>query len=246
MNALQSARILRQMTGASETEPLDIRTLLPRYYPVTFIGLAGLRVHAIGEWLNRRQILSPKSLVMCRDRSLRGGIFAENGVACIFYDADDSEDDVRYTLTHEAGHYLQDYLYPREEVVAQLGENVRAILDGLRLPTLEERVNSLLAQTSLYQLTHLMAREDNSPQSSQEVLLREAEADAFACETLASRTAIESQFAWTGEPDSDKARLINLLQSHFRLPRTYAIAYAERLSSQYAPPLNPWRHLRLI
>ena len=49
-------------------------------------------------------------------------------------------------------------LYPRLDLLARFGPRILPVLDGLRFPTLAERVDALLARTTLTQLTRLLDR----------------------------------------------------------------------------------------
>jgi hypothetical protein len=243
---LQTAERLRDAAQIPHNQPGDPLLTLPRLYPVSIVVVPGLCLRTLCDWLIRHGVQPSGALTTCRDRSLRGGILARQGSALIFLDAEDTADEQRYAAAHEGGHFLQDHLYPRQEIIRRLGEQVRPILDGLRPPTLAERVDALLARTSLYQHTHLMDRESGTFPLPPEIATIEANADAFACELLAPIAAIEQLFAWTDDRPECQKLLCQQLVTEYGLPPRYAAAYAEQLAVRYAPPPTSWRHLRLI
>lgn len=237
-----TAERLRTATGCSCTDPLDPIRLLPRFYSLAFVPVAGLSVQRIGDWLERHQTVSPSSLMACCERDLRGGIVAWHGHGFIFLDADDSDVERQFAAAHEAAHFLQDHYYPRLDVLHRLGPQIQPVLDGLRAPTLAERIDALLSHTSLYLHTHLLDREAMSP----ELLEIEADANAFACEVLAPCAALEQRFERMRYSETHLAELRAILETEYCLPACYAALYAERFAARYASAPTLLDRLRLV
>src|SRR2546421_204494 len=100
----------------------------------------------IESWLARRAV--PFSF-NCRSRAVRGCLIAFGGQGLIFVDGADPDDERRFTIAHEVGHFLVDYLLVRETALAKFGAKIIEVFDGLRLPSVSERVHALLTGTSL-------------------------------------------------------------------------------------------------
>lgn len=244
-SSLTTAERYRTSLGVPSHQPLDPDAALLRLHPVTLIRLAGLNVSGVCDWMARHRLEPPHSLTLCHNRTLRGGIIAKRGTAFIFLDADDSAQEQRYTLAHETGHYLQDHLYPREDALANLGDGILPVLDGLRPPTWNEQVHALLSSTSLSHYAHLMERNALTPQLSPEVAEHEADADRFAWEILAPFDALQARFAWSENRTADLDTLTALLTNEFDFPLFAARCYAAHLAEKFAPLPPIWGHLRL-
>lgn len=228
---------LRATCGYRDNQPVNPEQVLLEHYPVAIVGLHGLTVRALSAWLERHRAILPFDLTRCRDRALRGGVVACYGCGLLFIDQDDPESERRFTIAHEGAHFLQDHYYPRLEIITRLGPEIQSVLDGLRPPTIAERLQALLANSNLYQHTHLLDRE----QVSSTVYEREAEADAFACELLAPRSAIIDRFPNPTYDDATLSRISTVLITEFHLPPPQALAYTRRLIARQDQS-NPLLH----
>ncbi|GEM_PF-1345478 len=244
-SSLTTAERFRTAAGAPSAQPLDPVAALLHLYPVNVLRLTDLNVNGICDWLTRRRIEPPHPLTVCHDRTLRGGIVAQRGAAFIFLDDSDSVQEQRYTAAHETGHYLQDHLYPREDALAELGEEILSVLDGLRPPTWSEQIGALLSSTSLAHYAHLMERNPAASYLHPEIAEREADADRFAWEILAPLDALQARFAWSENRTADLDTLTVLLTDEFKMPVFAAKDYAAHLAEQFAPLPPIWGHLRL-
>jgi hypothetical protein len=214
--------------------PLQAEVILPRLYPVSCIRLPALTVAALRDWFTRHAKVVPSGLAFCRDRRLRGGIVAWRGSGFLFADRDDSEAEYRFTFAHEASHFLQDHLYPRQDVLDRFGPTITPVLDGLRPATREERVDALLARTTLTMHTHLL---DRTGAVSPALHAVEDRADAFACEMLAPRAALENRFPKLVADRHSVAKLQEALVEDFGLPVSQALAYAQTLVVERGEPI---------
>ena len=143
---LLTAARLRADAELPEDAALDVEIFLPRLYPVDCVRLEALGVETMRGWLNRHHAVTPPSLAVCNDRPLRGGVIAWRGYGLLFADKNDSPDEIRFTLAHEAHHFLHEHFYPRLDLLNRFGERIRPVLDGERPPVREERIDAILAR----------------------------------------------------------------------------------------------------
>jgi hypothetical protein len=221
----------------SEAWPRDIEDVLSFALPITPVPLHGLRVSAIQAWLDRRKM---PCFFPCHDRDLRGCLVADRGVGFIFIDASDSEAERRFTLAHEAAHFLLEYHLPRRRAVADLGTEYLNVLDGLREPTLDERVVAWSCSIQSTPHIHLMEPEGGGRMTRPDVWKAENRADDLALELLAPADEVTKRtnpnqmhptyFTFVSD-------VVTELTSTFELPKSVARRYAHRLAaSQIGEP----------
>ena len=159
------------------------------------------------------------------DRPLRGCLVAWRGQGRIFVDRDDPPDEARFTLAHEAAHLLCDHLLPRQDAIARLGPDVVAVLDGLREPTDDERLDAALRRARLGPDVHLMERDGPSTVAAEE------RADRLAVELLAPTDEVLRRLDDGARRDSaaQAARARALLVEQFALPASVAAERARWL-----------------
>jgi hypothetical protein len=213
--------------GGRPTPPADMERAVLWALPLDVQPITGLTVAHIAAWLSARGLPHPS---LGPARRLRGCLLARRGQGVVFVAADDPPAEQRFTLAHEAAHFLLDYQEPRERALARLGEAIRPVLDGERPPTHQERLHALLADVPLGLHTHLMERgPDGAP--CLEAASAECDADRLALELLApEREALALVRATQGEPYTARAaRTADALAVRFGLPAAVAEAYARRL-----------------
>ncbi len=223
--------------------PLRLRRALAHCYPVTCELLPALSVQAMRDYLHRHEALLPRALITCRDRRLRGGIVAQYGYGILFADRDDPESEIRFTLAHEAKHFLMDHLYPRLDLLDRFGPGILPVLDGRRLPSREERIDALLARTELSQQTHLLDR-DTRLSSNFETI--EADADAFASELLAPADSLRVRFPHLFTDEEAVTQVQEALVREYALPEIPALNYARGWVADHGEPRTLLHRLGLI
>ncbi len=213
--------------------------VLPRYYPVAVAELPALSVQQLRDWLWQRAVHSPAGLLRCHDRRLRGAVVAYRGYGLLCVDAEDAAGEQAFTLAHEAGHFLREHLYPREDLLKRYGPELLAVLNGIRPPTPSERLDALLGRSSLTLDTYLLDREPGRGLTlPREIAAAEAEADWFACELLAPTAALEARFPHPRN-DADTAALVeHILVREYALPLGPAGRWARRFLSRRGKPLS--------
>ncbi len=228
--------------GAPSTYPRDLEgpTLLAC---ADVVRVPGLCLHAIAARLHRAG--QAARLLDLPDRPLHGLILAYLGQATIFVEANDPPDERRFTIAHELAHYLLDYYDPRHRVVQAAGRGALAVLDGLRPPTVEERLHVILAAAPLEVFTYFVERlPDGSPPSAR-IARSERDADLLAFELLAPRAEVYARLTLPDLPSrwgNRLATLTRLLATDFGLPVQAARRYAAHLAEALwgGPGFRDW------
>ena len=139
---------------------------------------------------------------------------------------------MRFSLAHEAAHFILDYLSPRQEATSRLGSEILEVFDGHRAPTVQERVHALLGHIPVGFHTHFMERENDGVLGCVAKGDVEAVADQLAFELLAPEDEVRRRVGRAAR-DSDRLQhspLANqLLQDQFGLPPDIAAKYARLL-----------------
>lgn len=164
---------------AQAQEAADVEAAVAWSSPVAVVSLPRLALPAVNRWLDQRGI--PR--IDGGDDPLRGLIVAWRGHGVIFIDGTLSVAERRFTIAHEHGHFLLDYLEPRHRVLAD-APDLLAMVDGQRPPTSADRARAALARVPLGVHRHLLAR-DAGGGATVEVLGAEDDASGYALELLA-------------------------------------------------------------
>ena len=189
--------------------------------PLALVELERLRTDGLREWLRERDV---PITIRTAPRPLRAALVAFAGAGVVFLAADDDEAERRVSLAHEIGHYLADYLLPRQ-VIARTAPALLDVVDGLRPVTRDDDVAALLARVALGVHTHLLDRGTFGQYVTEETEQSEERATRIAWELLAPQAAV---IAEVGELGNEFA-LVRVLQTVFGLPSEPARAYARYL-----------------
>ena len=201
--------------------PRDLADAVAGAVPLAVAEVDGLSVSAVRRWFDRRGVAVPLNEP---DRPLRGCLVAWLGHGFAFLEAADDAAERRFSLAHELAHFLRDYWRPRETVVARLGPAVRAVLDGRRPATTDERLHAVLRNAAVGPFAHLLRRDESGRPLSFAERQAEAAADRLAFELLAPVAAL-------GEIGS-RRRLLDRLLDEFGLPCGPAERYAAILKPE--------------
>jgi hypothetical protein len=229
--AARWARRFWDRTVAPGEFPLPLACAIPWALPLAVVWRPGLSLAAADRWLADRGRPALLATLMA-DRPLRALLIARAGRGLVFVDANDPEDEQRFSLAHEVAHLLRDYLGPRERALDVFGEAVLEVLDGRRPPTPAERLSGLLAHVELEVYRHLLDRSPAGDTAGMDVRDREDEADRIAIELLAPLPAVLAGFAASGISWSSEAArktVQELLTGGFGLPRPVADRYSRVL-----------------
>jgi IrrE N-terminal-like domain len=212
--------------GGPKAAPRDLQGAVSLALPVTTITLPALALDRVEAWLSVREIDHRFDVA---NRRLRGCLVASAGHGFVFVDGADPEEERRFTLAHEAAHFLLDVLMPRERAIRALGERIADVLDGRRPPTIAERVDAALAACGLGVQTHLMERTGDP---GARAAAFEERADRLAWELLAP--AAEVCHLAIDRADADA--LEQVLRDDYGLPPDAAERYVRSLQRDYGPP----------
>lgn len=218
--------------------PRDLTMLISRPFPISIVTLSDLSTLQVERWFHRQHI-PYRSL--CQNRSLCGCIIAARGHGLIFLDADDSAAERRFTIAHEVAHFLLDYLTPRQQALAALGESIRAVLDGERPPSTDERIHAALSDISLGVYTDMMPRNAQGSIDQGSILRAEHQADRLALELLAPADDVIAALPASAFQLERVRSATDLLTTTYGLPRTVARTYAAVLVPQRSQPsMSEW------
>lgn len=216
--------------AAGELEPFPRRLEGPVSWalPLAIFKVPRLCVHDVERRLAEVGITFR---VATPDRVLHGCLVAFAGTGIVFLDGSDRDDELRFSLAHEVGHFLVDYVWPRDRAIKRLGPAVAEVLDGRRQPTLAERVDAVLGDAPIGVHTHLMDRLPSGQVGCGRIAGAEHRADRLALELLAPEAEVRRVFeSETSTVKQDRGgQLEKLLEGRFGLPQPVAREYARYL-----------------
>jgi hypothetical protein len=211
--------------GEEEPFPRSLVASINRALPLDVVYDSQLRLVSVLDWLKRNHIACP---CYGPDRSLRACLVARYGNGFVFIDEADPENERRFSLAHELGHFLHEYWEPRRQVAERLGANVLEVFDGKRAPTNEERIDAILAKVPIGFHMHLLERDTAGRVVNVEVERAERDADLLAYELLAPAGAVLASVEATPR-SHDRRSLIQLLQEVYGLPGVQSQEYSRIL-----------------
>lgn len=227
--------------GYLEPFPRNLEPAILWALPVAIIKISRLCVKDVQTWLKQNQI---SFRFECVNRSLRGCLLAYGGKGILFVDGTDTHDEYRVTLAHETGHFLVDYIFPRQLAVDRLGDGILEVFDGLRPPMVNERIDAIFNKANLGVHTHLMHR-DASSLGCSGIFEAENRADEVALELLAPKTEVYQRlkhFKKSKRFQHGLSTVISILKNEFGLPLDLAEGYGKSLYRSWyrGPSFREW------
>ena len=225
----QVAKDFWKSAGGNSVFPCDISGAVNLVLPIDIVCLSELSLKKIQTWLTERKVFLDLEI---DDRLLHGFILISKGSGFIFVNGTDTEEERRYTIAHEAGHFLLDYKRPREIAVKKLGESILEVMDGYREATNEEQIDGTLTSVSIRPYTHLLEKVGDGSFNNMDILDSENDADALALELLAPHATVIKDT----NPNRNKIsfydfknRCYQVLRSKYLIPDSIAEAYSSKL-----------------
>jgi hypothetical protein len=216
----EAVSLFWQLCGEVEPFPRNLERPIALALPVTIVKLPHLRLRHIESWLRRRGITF---LFNCQSRAVRGCLIACGGEGLVFIDGADHDDERRFTVAHETAHFIVDYWQPRHKAMRRFGNLITEVLDGLRPPSVNERLGALLANTPIGIHIDLMERRDMEG----ELWEIENRADKIALALLAPPEAVLSEVDLSAARfDQRQADAVAVLREGFGLPASIAKSYS--------------------
>lgn len=223
----QAVDLFWERCGEPEPFPRTLEQSIEFAFPVRVIKLPKLHLDKIETWFARR---NTKYRFGCASRAVRGCLVAYGGTGFIFIDDADSPDEQRFTLSHEIGHFLIDYWMPRQKAILKFGADIIEVLDGLRKPSIEQRLHALLNNIHLGVYSELMTRADSVKSSQTEIWNAELRADRVAMTLLAPPEDVLAKTDVSPAKYADRIQNITgTLINEFGLPAFIAQLYGSEL-----------------
>lgn len=218
-----------ELAGEIEPFPRTLERSIAFALPVALVKLPHLHLEDIENWLRYRKI--PYSF-RCQSRPIYGCLIALGGNGIIFIDGSDPPDQLRFTLAHEVAHFLHDYWLIRNKAIRSFGVSIAEVMDGLRSPTIDERLHALLGKIPIGIQTNLLDRTENGNDLNQTWKV-ENNADKLALALLAPPEEVLQRVNLQGKDfPQRRASVKNLLINSFGLPAEIAAAYSADLLSE--------------
>lgn len=229
-----------QAAGEMEPFPRSLETPVLWALPVFIVKVPRLSVADLRATLAEYGIDFRVDSV---NRGLHGCLVAFGGKGVVMLDGSDPPDELRFSLAHEVAHFLIDYHRPRQRALRRLGSTIVDVLDGLRPPRKEERIDAVLSDVRIGVHTHLMDRSASGAIGCGRIAGSEFRADRLALELLAPEDAVLAVAASSAVFANDQTEAVEAaLIDSFGLPETLARHYAGFLVTlhQRAPSLRAW------
>lgn len=207
----------------------DIVNAVSLTLPLDIVCLSELSLKRVEQWLSERGV---QILIAVNERPLHGFIMTHGGSGTIFINGTDTEEERRYTVAHETAHFLLDYKIPRDRAIEKLGDKIAEVLDGLRQPTIEERVDGILGYVKVRSYAHLLEKKGDGSFNSIRVYDSENYADELAIELLAPHATIVKELKENKKVSfkSFREKSHQVLLEKYKLPEIIAREYSIRLS----------------
>lgn len=204
-------------TDLADAYPRAIEQAIALKLPVTVVKLPVVTVRAVGRWLQHR-CRTPAFPTYPHD--LMGCLYAHGGHGFIFLCGADEPEEQRFTLAHDAAHFLVDYWWGRLRVIRELGPSVTDVLDGKRVASPEERASAILGRVRLGAHWHLLPRSGRGPEDDPRIAPAEDRADDLGLELVAPRNRVLHLLKdLPTKTRADERAACDVLGAYFGLPR---------------------------
>jgi Zn-dependent peptidase ImmA (M78 family) len=215
-------------TGATPRFPRNMALEIQLRLHITVVPLAHLTPESMSQWMQQRGMTHrPEEF----PRGVQGCMVWDAGKGILFHDSMKDAAEQRFTLAHEASHFVLEDLLPRRRAVEVFGESILAVFNAERGPTPEERVTALFERVSLKPRSNLISRNASGHYPNGDVAEAERRADQLALELLAPAALVRPLL--DGVSELEAARHV---QFRFGLPGRVAWTYVASLRRRLRKP----------
>ena len=168
------------------------------------------------------------------ERRIHGCLIVGRSGAAILVERNDNEKEKRFTIAHEAAHFIVEVRRLQERAACKLGHAFTDVLHGLREATPNERIDAWLHNVRADAFVHFMDRTPSGEYGCVRTRDTECLADDLAIEILAPRLALMESLSSFG-PMGFSESLITaqcIAERRFGLPAEIAERYANSVVGQ--------------
>lgn len=215
--------------GGREPFPCRLESSILWALPVAVIKLPRLWVYDVEAWLTEKGIHFQFGMA---NRALHGSMLAYRGRGCILLNGADNDSELRYSLAHEAAHFILNYLRPRRKAVSLIGPNILEVFDGFRVPTVRERVHGILGHIPIGFHVHLMDRSAAGLVDQDAILDVEDSTDLLALEIVSPENEVRRRVSQALSHEYNHSSVdvaAKILKDEFGLPSGVVDSYAHYL-----------------
>lgn len=153
------------------------------------------------------------------------------GEGIIFIDGTDTLSERKFTIAHEFAHFFIEHYFPRQKAKLLLGESILEVIDGFRLPTLNEQIQGIIINYDLSRFTNLLEEKSISGFVRLNIWKAEMLADQLALELLAPyKLFFQDIRNCTNRSNQISIDLLSgILLEKYGLPSSISIPYATHL-----------------
>lgn len=165
------------------------------------------------------------------ERRIHGCLIVGRSGAAILVEKNDDEAQKRFTIAHEAAHFIVEVRRLQERAACKLGHDFTDVLHGLREASPTERIDVWLHNVRTDAFVHFMDRTPSGEYGCVRTKDAERLADDLAVEILAPRSALIESLSSFGRMDFSESLLTvrHVAERRFGLPTEIAERYANRV-----------------
>ena len=224
-----AARLFWELAGEIEAFPRSLGRAVALALPVALVKLPRLQLNDVKSWLGSR---CPRFNLTCQSRPIHGCLVAFAGKGIAFLDGSDQPEELRFTLAHEISHFMLDYWLSRRELAHLFGQSILEVLDGLRLPSVRERMHAIVAGQEVVPYVSFLAR--NQAEPTVHVWRIEDRADRLALALLAPSESVMARVDVSSLHYAERLEAVHaLLRNCFGLSPSVSRTYAAALLDEY-------------
>ena len=227
---VREAKIFWEQTKVDLTPPYDIEQAVALVLPLNIVTMSDLSFKRIQEWFSNQGVVFK---VGFNNRLIHGFLTCSQGEGFVFVNGTDSDDERRFTIAHETSHFIIEYHNPRLKAISKFGIKILPVLDGLRVATVEERIDGILSNIAVRKFAHLLEKSGTGDFASYYNWSAENYADALAVELLAPIERVcNDVLSKLRNPTymTCKGATLEILKDKYRLPISIASQYASKIA----------------